>query len=129
MHRLLSTILVLLIAAAVPAWGEDDHDHDHSAKHGGIVVESGHHHLEVIAKDGSLDVLVQDEDGKPEDVSAAKATAVVLSEGKKFDIALAPNNGTTLKGTAPFKAVKGTTIVITLTMPEHAPEQVRVKLD
>ena len=34
-----------------------------------------------------------------------------------------------LKGTGDFNAGKGTTIVVSLTMPDHEPEQVRFKLD
>lgn len=103
--------------------------HSHSGKHGGVVVESGHHHVEIVARDGTLEVYVEGEDGKPEDVQKAKASAAVLSEGKKVDVALTPDPSNMLKGSGLFKASKGTTIVVTLTMPGHGPEQMRVKLD
>jgi hypothetical protein len=103
--------------------------HDHNGKRGGKVVESGHHHLEILAKDGTLEVYVNGEDGNPEDVKDAKATAAVLSGGKKEDIILAADPGNFLKGSGTFKAEKGTTIVLTLTMPGHEPEQSRIKLD
>lgn len=102
--------------------------HSHRAQHGGKVIESGHHHLEIVAKDGTLEVYVNGEDGKPEDVAGAKATAAVLSGGKKFDVTLAAA-GNSLTGSGDFKASKGTTIVVTLTMPGHSPEQSRVTLD
>lgn len=122
-----STILALAALLIVsPAFAEDAHQ---AAKHGGIVVESGHHHLEIVAKDGSVEVHVSGEDGKPEDVKDAKASAAVLSDGKKIDITLAPDAANALKGTGVFKAVKGTTVVVTLTMPGHQPEQSRIKLD
>ena len=127
MYRFLFIAFALIAAAATPVLGAEDHDHD--SKHGGVVVEIGHHHLEVIARDGLLEVHVTGEDDKPEDVGAANASAVVLSEGKKVDVALAAAGGNLLKGTGAFRAAKGTTIVITLTMPDHAPEQVRVELD
>lgn len=117
-----------LLLAALPAAAGDDHDHDHAAKFGGKLVESGHHHLEVVAKDGMIEVHVAGEEGKPEDVAGAKASATVLSEGKPSTIQLTPEGGV-LKGTGSFKAVKGTTIVITLTMPDHKPEQARLTLD
>ncbi len=82
-----------------------------------------------MAKDGSLEVYVEGEDGQPEDVKDAAATATILSGGKKADIQLAPDAGNVLKGAGSFTAGKGTTIVITLTMPGHKPEQARVKLD
>jgi hypothetical protein len=125
MTKILITILAALAAAVTPANAADDH----AAKHGGTVVESGHHHIEVVAKDGVLEIYVEGEDGKPEDVSSAKAAAVVLSEGKKHDVQLTPGTGNLIKGAGEFKAAKGTTIVVTLTMPDHKPEQARITLD
>ncbi len=116
-----------VVLAVSPAVAEEKHSHD--GKHGGKIVESGHHHLEIVAKDGVLEVHVNGEDGKPEDIKDAKATAAVLSEGKKEDIALAADPANFLKGTGTFKASKGTTIVVTLTMPGHDPEQSRLKID
>jgi hypothetical protein len=103
--------------------------HEDAAQHGGVVVDSGHHHLEIVAKDGVIELYVGGDHGTPEMVSDAKASAAVLSEGKKVDVELKPDGETVLKGTGDFKVAKGSTIVITLTMPEHEPEQVRVKLD
>jgi hypothetical protein len=125
MTKLITATFAVLLASLSPAAAQD---HDHGAKFGGKLVESGHHHLEIVAKDGVLEVHVSGEEGEPEDVAAAKATATVLSEGKPSTVQLAPEGGV-LKGTGSFKAVKGTTIVITLTMPDHKPEQARVTLD
>ena len=128
------TVAILFYAALAglaipvsPALAADDHHH--SGKHGGRIVESGHHHLEIVAKDGVLEVYVNDEDMKPEIIKEAKATAAVLSEGKKEDLTLTADPANVLKGTGTFKAKKGTTIVVTLTMPGHKPEQARIKLD
>jgi hypothetical protein len=120
-------ILAMALALTSPVVAGDDHTH--AGKHGGKVVESGHHHVEVVTRDGALEVYVTGEDGQPEDVKGAKAKAVVLSEGKKEDVTLAADADNALKGQGSFKATKGTTIVITLTMPGHAPEQARIKLD
>lgn len=105
------------------------HGHDHGAKHGGVVEHSGHHHLELVAKGNTIELYVTNEDGKEEDVAAAKATATVLADGKTEQVALAPASANGLKGTGGFNAGAGTTIVISLTMPEHETEQVRFKLD
>lgn len=130
MKRLSSiAVAALLCMSLAPAWAADDHDHDHASKHGGIVVEAGHHHLEVVASDGALELHVVGEDGAPESVEGATATAAVLSQGTKTDVSLAPAGAATLKGSGAFKAGKGTVIVITLKMPDHEPEQVRLKLD
>jgi hypothetical protein len=125
MSKLITATFAVLLAGLSSAAAQD---HDHAAKHGGKLVESGHHHLEVVAKEGILEVYVEGEDGNPEDIAAAKATATVLSEGKAETIQLAPA-GNALKGSGSFKAIKGTAIVITLTLPDHKPEQARITLD
>ncbi|OYW52942.1 MAG: hypothetical protein B7Y80_17965 [Hyphomicrobium sp. 32-62-53] len=131
MKTFAALILGTAVAFASPALAEGEHSHSHShdAKRGGKVVESGHHHVEVVTKDGAIEIYVEGEDGKPEDVNEAKAKATILSEGKKEDVILSPDSANALKGTGAFKAVKGTTIVVTLTMPGHKPEQIRVVLD
>jgi hypothetical protein len=129
MKRLLSAVLVAFLASPVGALAGTDHDH--AAKHGGVVVEtSGHHNLELVTSDGVLEIYVTEhDDGAAEDVKGTKATATVLSEGKKEEISLVPQSGNLLKGTGSFKSGKGTVIVITLSMPDHKPEQARFKLD
>jgi hypothetical protein len=129
MKKFAALTLGAAFAFASPALAEGEHSHSHDGKHGGKVVESGHHHLEVVAKDGAIEIYVEGEDGKPEDVKEAKAKATILSDGKKEDVILSPDSTNALKGTGAFKAVKGTTIVVTLTMPGHKPEQTRVVLD
>lgn len=106
-----------------------DHAHDHGGKHGGVMEHSGHHHLELVAKGGTLELYITHEDGDAEDASAAKASATVLADGKTEQVTLAPAGGNGLKGTGSFNAGKGTTIVVSLTMPGHETEQVRFKLD
>lgn len=108
---------------------EGEQVHDHSAKHGGLVEHTGHHHLELVAKGGTLELYVTHEDGEAEDASTAKATATVLADGKTEQVTLTPSGGNALKGAGSFNAGKGTTIVVSLTMPDHEPEQVRFKLD
>lgn len=106
-----------------------DEGHDHSAKHGGLVEHTGHHHLELVAKGGTLELYVTHEDGDAEDTSAAKASATVLADGKTEMVTLSPAGGNALKGSGGFNAGKGTTVVVSLTMPDHEPEQVRFKID
>jgi hypothetical protein len=121
------TLAACLLAPLAPALAHSKSEHQ--AKHGGIVVESGHHHLEIVVGDGTIELHVEDDDGNAEDVSGAKATAVVLSGGEKFDVTFKPEPSNMLKASGEFKKMQGTTVVITLTMPDHKPEQVRIKLD
>ncbi|WP_295555850.1 hypothetical protein [uncultured Hyphomicrobium sp.] len=133
MIRQLALSLAALAFGAGIALADEGHDHgkahDHAAKHGGIVEHTGHHHLELVAKGGALELYVTHEDGDAEDASAAKATATVLADGKTEQVTLTPAGGNGLKGSGGFNAGKGTTVVISLTMPGHEPEQVRFKLD
>lgn len=127
MKKVLRLTVAIVLALSTPAIAGDDHTH--AGKHGGKVVETGHHHMELVAKDGSLEVYLSHDDGKAEDVKDAKATATVLSGGQKEEVALVADPGNFLKGTGTFKSEKGTTIVVTLKMPGHKPEQARFKLD
>lgn len=128
MLRQLFIALVFGLALASSTYAETNHGH--VAKHGGLVAStSGHHNVELVATDGLLQVYLTDHNGAPEDVKSAKATATVLSGGKTDQITLTHESGNLLKGTGDFKAGPGTVVVITLTMPDHKPEQVRVKLD
>lgn len=128
MLRQLSIALVLGLTLTPSAFSETDHSHE--AKHGGLVAPtSGHHNAELVAADGLLQLYLTDHDGDPEDVKNAKATATVLSGGQKTQVTLAPDKENLLKGAGDFKAGPGTVIVITLTMPDHKPEQARFKLD
>jgi hypothetical protein len=128
MLRQLSTALVLGLMLTTGALAETDHGH--GAKHGGLVAATtGHHNVELVAADGLLQVYLTDHDGGPEDVKGAKATATVLSGGKTEQVTLMPDAGNFLKGSGDFKAGAGTVVVITLTMPDHKPEQARFKLD
>jgi hypothetical protein len=131
---LVAGFAALAIGAGI-AMADEGHDHDngkahdHSAKHGGVIEHTEHHHFELVAKGGTLELYITHEDGDAEDASAAKATATVLADGKTAQVTLSPAGGNGLKGTGDFNAGKGTTIVVSLTMPDHEPEQVRFKLD
>lgn len=128
MARIHTLLAAAFLAAVTPAFAHGTDPH-HQGQHGGMVVESGHHHLEIVAGDGVLTVHVVGEDGKPEDVTGAKASATILSDGKKADVTLTPEANGVLKGTGAFSATAGATIIVTLTMPDHKPEQARIRLD
>lgn len=129
MLKRLALGLAAIVVASGLAIAHDEHAHDHDPKHGGILVHSGDHHLELVAEDGALRLYVTDEHGKPETIEGAKATATVLSDGKTEAVTLAPAGENVLEGTGSFTAAKGTTVVVTLTLPDHEAEQARFRLD
>lgn len=122
-------VLSSVLAFTLPVLAESGPSHSHQGQYGGIIADTGHHHMEIIVEDGHLKVYLTHDDGKPERVADAKASATILSEGRKEVVALLPDAANFLKGTGSFKASKGTTIVITLTMPGHQPEQARIKIE
>lgn len=136
---LFATLAAVLMASSL-ALAHDDHGHkhdhahdeaghDHAAKHGGVIVHSGHHHLELVLEDGVLRLHVTNEDGEPESVEGAGATATVLSGGKTETVALAPAGDNALEGSGGFTAAKGATVVVNLTLAGHETEQARFRFD
>ena len=119
----LASVLVAASSAAVLAHGKN------KPMHGGKVFDTGHHNLELDAAQGQLTLHVRHEDDKPEDVSKATANATVLADGKTYSVEMKPAAGGLLLGQGGFTSTKGATVVITLTMPDHKPEQARFKLD
>jgi hypothetical protein len=122
MTRATALLFGFLLSSSISAVAGD-------GPHGGQLVSSGHHRLEIVAGAGSLEVYVTGEDGKPEETANARASAVVLSGGKTARIALQPAGGHALKGSTDAEIGKGATVVLTLTMPGHAPEQSRIEID
>lgn len=127
MVRSFSIALLLTLSSIYAALAAGGHHHD--GKHGGVMADTnGHHHVELVTDGQAMTLYVLHDDGELEDVSGAKATATVLSGGEMEKINLAPD-GESLKGEGSLELGKGDTVVITLTMPGHKPEQARFKLD
>jgi hypothetical protein len=137
LKKLLLVPLAFAMAAATPvsAHEGENHDHaqeeaghDHDPKHGGVVVHSGHHHLELVVNGANVELFVRSEEGGDEDVAAAKAQATLLVDGKAEQVALQPA-GASLKGVRNSSEGKVATAVVSLTMPGHETEQARFLLD
>ena len=127
MFRTTFFALLLTFSPLAPALAAGDHHHE--GKHGGMMGDtSGHHHVELVADGQSLTLYVLHADGELENVAKAKATATVLSGGKTEKVDLVPDEDA-LKGEVSASLGKGDTVVVTLTMPGHKPEQARFKLD
>lgn len=102
------------------------HEGAHQAQHGGqVVVAGGHHHLELVAKDGEITLYVRDEDHKPDTTKGLTATATVLTGGKQVTVKLEPQEGNVMKGKGAFVVAKGMRVVVSLTLPEHKPVTAR----
>jgi hypothetical protein len=115
---------LFLAAAAALTLALPAHAHDAKPMHGGKVVDAADHHLELVAKDGTLTLYVRNEQDKPEAVKDAKATATVLSGGKQEVVTLTPGTDS-LSGKGALPIAKGTRVVVSLTMPGRKAVQAR----
>jgi len=115
-------------AAGIAAADATD-SHQHPGVHGGVMADTnGHHLVELVTEGQSMTFYILHDDGGLEDVADAKATATILSGGKTEKVTLIPD-GEALKGQSTTAVSKGDTVVITLTMPRHKPEQARFVLE
>jgi len=79
-----SLILASLISIAVPAAAHDAEN----GPHGGRVVEAGSYHIELVAKDSTVDVFLTNADDKPVSAAGFKGTAILVVDGKAQRIVL-----------------------------------------
>jgi len=121
----------LLIAASLfattAAWAQVKHDHA-EPKRGGVAEEAGAHHLELVVKDKSITLYVDDDAGKAMDVSKMKARASILSGKDKGTVDLAPAGAGTLKGEAAFAVAANAKLVVSITPAGGKAEQARFQL-
>jgi hypothetical protein len=103
-----------------------------SGPHGGVMADAGSYHVEFTAQGDDIMLYVSDGDGKPLDVTGAKAEATVLVDKKAHKITLSPAGspagGNLLKGRAALGGAGGLKAVVVLTMPGQKPVQARFDL-
>ncbi|MGE4240733.1 hypothetical protein [Ramlibacter sp.] len=105
-------LLAGAIALAGPAaFAQKD---DHSAKHGGIFVETKALDFEIVAKPGVIQVYVADH-GKPVKLDGAKGKVTLLNGSEKTEVDLA-TAGDKLEAKGAFKVAKGTKGIATVTL-------------
>ncbi|MBS3998837.1 MAG: hypothetical protein KGZ67_16125 [Hydrogenophaga sp.] len=88
--------------------------HDHSPKHGGVVVEVKDMDYELVAKATVIQLHLRDH-GKAADVSKATAKVTLLTGTEKQEVELKPA-GDKLEATGTFKVGPGTKAVAVVTV-------------
>lgn len=113
----MKTKLNIVLAAAIalcafsgPAIAKDDH----TAKHGGIFVETKALDFEIVAKPDTIHVYVADH-GKPVKLDGAKGKVTLLNGSEKTEVDLAPA-GDKLEAKGSFKVAKGTKGIAVVTL-------------
>jgi hypothetical protein len=119
MNKLLPTLGLCTLLAALPASAHEDHG---KSMHGGIVAEAGHAQFEIVGKDGMLTVHVSNH-GAPVATSGAAGKLRVLSGASKREIALQPAGDNKLQGQGSLAA--GDKLLLDVTWPGQKPLQAR----
>jgi len=120
-------LIVASLVAATAAWAQVKHEHA-EPRRGGIAEEAGAHHLELVVKDKSITLYVDDHTGKAVDTSKMKARASIFSGKDKGTVELVPAGAGTLKGDATFAVAANAKLVVSITPAGGKAEQARFQL-
>jgi len=108
----IALIAATAVAFSLPAYAAEKHDH--SPKHGGVVVEVKDLDIELVAKPDVIQLYISDH-GKPIDYSKATAKVTLLVGTEKQDIELKPVGGR-LEAKGNYKVGSGTKVVAQVTI-------------
>ena len=112
MKRILLAITAALLATTAVAHGPN------KGPNGGVQVDAGNHHVELVVKDTTLSVYLFDESDKPVNAQGAKATGIFVIDGKPQRIELKPDGGNRLAGTAPLLLPTTLKGAVQVTLPD-----------
>lgn len=124
---MLKTLVVIAsLTLTSVAYAQHKHSHDgEKGPNGGLMADAGDYHVELLVRDGIVDVHVLDHDNKPLHTKGYKGVAIVSIDGKSQRIVLEPAGESRLTGKAggalPPK-VKG---VVQITLPSGKALQAR----
>jgi hypothetical protein len=114
----LATSIALGATSAIAAGS-----HDHTPKHGGVVVETKAGDMEIVAKTDTIRIYFTDH-GKPVKLEGAKAKVTLLNGSEKSEAELI-TTGDKLEAKGAFKVAKGTKGIAVLTLAGKAPVTAR----
>lgn len=120
MMRTLTLGLAAALATA-PAYGHAPS----KGPNGGQQADAGDYHVEMLAKDKTLDVYVRDHEDKPVPSKGFKGLAILVLGGKPQRIPLAPAEANRLSGTSPVALPAQPKGVVQLTTPEGIVSQAK----
>ncbi|ACL60457.1 hypothetical protein [Methylobacterium nodulans] len=109
----LTTLIAAGILLAAPALA-----HEGRGTNGGRVADAGRYHVELVAKDRTVDVYLLDGSEKPVPAAGFTGTAILVVNGKPARVALAPAGGSRLTGTADIPLGTAPKGAVQLTAPD-----------
>ena len=121
MKRLPFVFAALLAATTAYAHGPS------KGTNGGQLVDAGDYHVEMVAKDMSLSVYINDDQDKPIDAKGFKATGIFVVGGKAQRVELVPQSANKLSGTSQAALPANPKGVVQITLPNG--KTVQAKFD
>jgi hypothetical protein len=120
-----SLLLALGLSLSMGAFAHGE-KHEHTPKHGGIVVEVKDMDYEIVAKPDMMQIHLRDH-GKPVKLDGAKAKVTLLNGSEKSEVELAPA-GEKLEAKGSFKVAKGTKGIALVTLAGKSAVSVRFEV-
>jgi hypothetical protein len=118
--NLKTLLLAGVLALAGPALG-----HDAKGPNGGRVTDAGTYHVELVAKQNTLELFVSDAGEKPVPPTGFKALAILVVDGKPLRITLEPSDKGRLTGKASVTLPTLPKGVVQLTSPDGKTAQAK----
>jgi len=120
-------LLFLIMVLPGLAWAHSDEYLDTvEAPHGGQLRMAGPFHLELVAKEGELQLYVTDHMDKEIPTKGGSGKANIISEnGEKISINLAPFMGNLMKGKGDFKLTPETVVSVFVALEGYETEGAR----
>lgn len=112
MQRYAPFLIALLLSGAAYAHGPT------KGAHGGQQVDAGDYHVEMVAKDTSLAVFINDKDEKPVDAQYFKGIGLFVVSGKSQRIELKAESQNKLSGSSAIPLPPNLKGVVQITLPD-----------
>jgi len=118
-----SLALGALLAILLPALPVSAHDP--KPRHGGAIVLTATYHVEMVIKDGQVDVYLTGHDDKPVAATGRKGVAILMAGGKSVRVPLEAAGAARLTGKTAEELPAGAKGVVQITEPAGGTIQAR----
>jgi hypothetical protein len=118
-----SLVLCAFLAVVLPALPASAHDP--KPRHDGAIVIAGSYHVELVVKDGQVDVYLMEHDDRPVPATGRKGVAILMAGGKSVRIPLEPVGSERLSGKAADARPTAPKGVVQITEPAGGTVQAR----
>ena len=122
MIRRALALALALAMIATPAFAHEPR----KGPNGGLLVDAGVYHIEIVSSGMTIDVFVSDSADKPVAAQGFKATVVLAVAGKSMRVLLTPGGGSRLTGQSESMLPANPKGAVLLTAPDGKTAQARL---